>query len=90
MKLAVEPRSIYTEFMSSSGMSEVSAMNGSEWVARCSARLHAQWPRLHRDQRDEVAYELLRDSRWQHLEPEQAAVDWLRQGIPGHEKRDAC
>ena len=75
-------------FMSSTGKSGVSVMNETEWVARCSARLHAQSPRLHRDQRDEVASELLHDSRWQHLEPEQAAVDWLRQGIPGDEKRD--
>lgn len=89
VKLAVEQRAIYTGFMSSIDKREVSEMNASEWVARCSARLHAQWPRLHRDQRDEVASELLHDSRWQHLEPEQAAVDWLRQGIPGDEKRDA-
>jgi len=30
-------------------------METNEWVARCSARLHAQWPRLQREQRDEVA-----------------------------------
>lgn len=57
-------------------------MNASEWLARCSARLHAQWPRLQREQRDEVASEIQRDSRWQQLEPERAAVEWLRQGMP--------
>ena len=64
-------------------------MNASEWVARCSARLHAQWPRLQREQRDEVASEIQRDSRWQQLEPERAAVEWLRQGMPVKGNRDA-
>lgn len=57
-------------------------MESSEWVARCSARLHAQWPRLHRDQRDEVASDLFSEQRWQLMEPEAAVVEWLRQGIP--------
>ena len=64
-------------------------MNASEWVARCSARLHAQWPRLQREQRDEVASEIQRDSRWQQLEPERAAVEWLRPGMPVEGSRDA-
>ncbi len=59
-----------------------SSMETSEWVARCSARLHAQWPRLQREQRDELAMDLWRDLRWQRSEPEVAAVEWLRQGIP--------
>lgn len=57
-------------------------MDAHEWVARCSARLHAQWPRLLREQRDEVAAEIHGDRDWQQLEPERAAVEWLRQGIP--------
>jgi hypothetical protein len=57
-------------------------MERDEWIARCSARLHAQWPRLSREQRDEAAAELWADERWRLLEPEQAAVEWLRQGIP--------
>lgn len=59
-----------------------SSMEINEWVARCSARLHAQWPRLQREQRDEVARDLWNDQRWQHSEPEVAAVEWLSQGIP--------
>lgn len=65
-------------------------METSEWVVRCSARLHAQWPRLHRDQRDEVARDLSHDQRCQQIEPEVAVVEWLRQGIPvpvGSEQR---
>lgn len=60
---------------------EGEAMEANEWVARCSARLHAQWPRVLQEQRDEVAAEIQRDGRWQALEPERAAVEWLRQGI---------
>ena len=57
-------------------------MDTSEWVARCSARLHAQWPRLQREQRDEVAKDIWNDQRWQQSEPEVTVVEWLRQGIP--------
>ncbi len=57
-------------------------MDNMEWIARCSARLHAQWPRLAREQRDEVARDLLSERRWQQCEPEAAVVEWLSQGIP--------
>ncbi len=63
-------------------------MDANEWVARCSARLHAQWPRLQREQRDEVAAEIHCDRHWQQLEPEQAAAQWLRQGIPSDTRSD--
>jgi hypothetical protein len=57
-------------------------METNEWVARCSARLHARWPSLAREQRDEVAGELCRQDQWRRLEPENAAIEWLRQGLP--------
>jgi hypothetical protein len=57
-------------------------MDENEWKVRCSARLHAQWPRLGREQRDEVAGDLWSDPRWRAMEPEQAAAEWLSQGIP--------
>ena len=57
-------------------------MEENEWKARCSARLHARWPRLEREQRDEVASELWNDPRWRTMEPERAAAEWLSQGIP--------
>ncbi len=60
-------------------------MNQQEWVSRFSARLHAQWPRLPREQRDEVAAELIAQAPWrerlQGMEPEAAAVVWLSHGI---------
>ena len=65
-------------------------MDRNEWITRCSARLHDQWPRLRREQRNEVASELYAEDRWNRLEPESAVVDWLRQGIPHPEaRRDA-
>lgn len=57
-------------------------MDEHEWIIRCSARLHAQWARIARELRDEVAGELWAEERWRSREPEQAAVDWLAQGIP--------
>ena len=53
-----------------------------EWLARCAVRLHAQWPRIGREQRDELARELWLEPRWRQLDPEVAAREWLLQGIP--------
>jgi hypothetical protein len=57
-------------------------MNRQEWIARCSARLREQWPRLALDQLQEVAAQLHDDTRRQLEEPERAAAQWLRQGMP--------
>ena len=43
-------------------------MDTSEWVARRSACLHAQWPRLQREQRDEAAEDIWNYQRWQQSE----------------------
>lgn len=47
------------------------------------------WARVLQEQRDEVAAEIQRDSRWQAFEPERAAVEWLRQGIPAQGQSEA-
>lgn len=57
-------------------MDEVNKLGEQEWVIRCSARLHARWPRIGREQRDETAEELWRAGTWRELEPEQAAAAW--------------
>jgi hypothetical protein len=57
------------------------SMEAQEWISRCSARLHAQWPRLPRELRDEVAGELMVQPRWRAMEPESAAAGWLSQGV---------
>jgi hypothetical protein len=65
-------------------------MDRHEWITRCSARLHAQWPTVPREQLAEVAAEIQNKVQRQLEEPERAAVEWLRQGIPGPQAaRDA-
>jgi len=68
----------YTVFLSSTNPE----MDRQEWIARCSARLHAQWPRVPHEQLDEVAAEIQRKVQRQLEEPERAAVEWLRRGMP--------
>ena len=46
------------------------------------AQLHAQWPRLPGEQRDELTAEVNHDRRWQQVDPENAVVEWLGPGIP--------
>jgi hypothetical protein len=57
-----------------------------EWMIRCSARLHARWPRIGREQRDETAEELWRAGTWRNMEPEQAAAAWIDLGAPAGER----
>jgi hypothetical protein len=57
-------------------------MEAQQWIQRCSARLRQQWPRVPAEQLDELAEELRRNLERQAEDPERAAVDWLRQGIP--------
>lgn len=59
-------------------------MNHHEWVCRCSARLHAQWPRLARYDRDEAARQLWQQENWRLQDPEVATVEWLRSGLTDH------
>ena len=70
-------------------LQETTHMDANEWMVRFSARLHAQWPRLPREQRDELAAEVHHERRWQQLDPENAAVEWLGQGIPLEGQRRA-
>lgn len=58
------------------------ALNEPLWVARCALRLREEWPRLAGSDLAEVAEQIWTDARWRELEPETAAVQWLRQGIP--------
>jgi hypothetical protein len=57
-------------------------MDSTEWVSRCAARLHEQWPRLPEDQLREVAADIQREAQRALDEPEHAAVEWLRHGMP--------
>lgn len=67
-------------------MAELNKHEEQEWVIRCSARLHAGWPRIGREQRDETAEELWRAGTWRDMEPEQAAAAWIDLGAPAGER----
>lgn len=52
------------------------------WTWRFAARLHEQWPRVDRVDLEHLAEALQREERWQAMEPDDAALAWLAQGIP--------
>lgn len=58
-------------------------MNPHEWTWRCAEKLHEQWPRVDPGDLVNVAEALQREDRWKGREPGEAALEWLRQGIPG-------
>jgi hypothetical protein len=53
----------------------------SDWIARCSARLQAQWPTVEPEELEQVAIDLLRDPLLRAMAPEEAALAWLRLGV---------
>lgn len=57
-------------------------MNAAEWTWKCAERLHEQWPRVDRVDLEHLAEALHVEERWQNMEPGEAAVQWLRQGLP--------
>jgi hypothetical protein len=89
MSSATAPRVSYLATQYNPTLQETTHMDANEWMVRFSARLHAQWPRLPREQRDELAAEVHHERRWQQLDPENAAVEWLGQGIPLEGQRRA-
>lgn len=62
-------------------------MDRQEWIARCSARLRTQWPTVPAEQLTEVAAEIQLRVQQQLENPQCAAVEWLRQGMPTAESR---
>ncbi|CAM5797803.1 hypothetical protein [Rhizobacter fulvus] len=66
-------------------MNQERQMDPHEWTWRCAEKLHQQWPRVGPGDLVNVAEALQREDRWKGLEPAEAALEWLRQGIPaGH------
>ena len=57
-------------------------MSTDEWTQLCVERLHLQWPSVDRSDLEHLAGALLAEERWKCMEPTDAAVQWLRQGIP--------
>jgi hypothetical protein len=56
-------------------------LHAGEWIDRCSQRLHEHWHTVETAQLDDVAIDLWRDLRLRSLPPEEAAVEWLKQGV---------
>jgi hypothetical protein len=52
------------------------------WLHRVATRLQAQWPTVDPLQLDDVALDLWRDERLRAMQPEEAAVAWLRPVLP--------
>lgn len=53
------------------------------WVAQCTRRLRLQWRTLDLESLEQVARELWHNETFRSKRPEQAATEWLRQGMPG-------
>jgi len=53
-----------------------------QWVARCAWRLREQWPHADPTSLEEAAAELWHDQELRALAPVDAALTWLRRGIP--------
>jgi hypothetical protein len=56
-------------------------LQASEWIDQCSKRLQDHWRTVDPVQLDDVAIGLWSEPRWRALQPEDAAVEWLRQGV---------
>lgn len=56
-------------------------MDPTQWVSRCADRLRRQWPHAMTEELEAAARDLLADPKWREMEPEQAAVEWLRLGV---------
>jgi hypothetical protein len=61
--------------------SAVEKLHAGEWIDRCSQRLREHWHTVEQAQLDDVAIDLWRDPRLRGLPPEDAAVEWLKQGV---------
>lgn len=57
-------------------------MSTDDWTQQCVERLHLQWPSVDRQDLEHLAGALHAEERWRAMEPVDAAVQWLRQGIP--------
>ena len=53
-----------------------------KWVAQCARRLREQWPHANPTSIDETAAELWHDEALSVLAPVDAAITWLRRGMP--------
>jgi hypothetical protein len=62
-------------------VTEMTPTDPADWIRRCADRLYEQWPRADREILEDTAMDLLGSEKWRRLNPEVAAVAWLRQGV---------
>ncbi len=55
------------------------------WVRRCADRLHAQWSTIPLVDLEDVALDLIGNPQLRQLAPEDAAAQWLKQGVAAGE-----
>jgi hypothetical protein len=60
-----------------------------QWIAHCAHRLREQWPHADPTSLEEAAADLLRDPTLRELPAAQAALTWVRRGIPDDATRAA-
>ena len=53
-----------------------------QWVAHCARCLREQWPHADPTSLEEAAVEIWREEAMRKLSPTQAALGWLRRGLP--------
>jgi hypothetical protein len=53
-----------------------------EWIVRCAHRLRQRWRTVDIASLEEIAAQLLADETLRAKPPVDAAVEWLRRGIP--------
>ena len=53
-----------------------------QWVAQCAECLRGQWPRADPTSLADAARALWADDALRRLTPSQAALGWLRRGLP--------
>ncbi|MBX9793389.1 MAG: hypothetical protein K2Y02_03730 [Burkholderiaceae bacterium] len=57
------------------------SMEALEWILRCAERLREHWPRADGLELAATARDLWMVPRWRELNPELAAVEWLKLGV---------
>ncbi|SHN29245.1 hypothetical protein SAMN02787076_04846 [Rhizobacter sp. OV335] len=51
------------------------------WALKCAERLQEQWPRVDRSDLEHLAWALISEPYWQGMDPSDAALEWLQQGV---------
>lgn len=56
-------------------------MDAQEWQRSVAARLQNQWPTIPIDELLDAAGDLWCDEQWRAMQPDEAALTWLKLGV---------